>query len=210
MPVIHRAAPKPLPPEGPLKGHVYDVTYGRSKEKQTPFFELNIRDLASGLTFKDRLYLTPTTGWKVDACCKSMGHTLPAGLYRVNTDDLHNRIIYGTLVHRVLPSGQNTAQMKSYWSKNYAIQQEPRLADYADPAGVAGPVDLPLVEEPPAPSTTPPPPTPPPVTPPPPVKEAPPKAPEPEAEMGITDEELAEAMAYAKKIRATKNKPAGE
>jgi hypothetical protein len=219
MPVIPRAAPKPLPPEGPFKGHVYDVTYGRSKEKQTPFFELSIRDLATGLTWKDRLYLTPTTGWKIDACCESMGHKLPAGQYRVNTDDFLNRIVFGTRINRPLPSGQVTCQTKSYWKKTYAIQQEPHLAELGEPAGLSGPLDLPLVEEPAAPMPPPPPPvTPPPVTPPPPppASGTPPpaakaKAPEPEPEAGgITDEELAEAMAYAKKLRAAKNKPPGE
>lgn len=207
MPVVHRTAAKPLPPEGPFKGLVTDVTYGRSKEKQTPFFELTIKDLSSGLTWRDRLYLTPTTGWKIDACCSSMGHTLPAGLYRVNTDDLLNRIVYGVRVNRALPSGQMTAQVKSYWKRSYAITQEPDLALIPDPAGVSGPIELPIVEEPPAPApeTAPPPPTPPPVTPPPAAEPAPKaKAPAPDSDAGITDEELAEAMAYAKKLRAAK------
>jgi hypothetical protein len=222
MPVIPRAAPKPLPPEGPAKLHVMDVTFGRSKEKKTAFFELLLRDLNSGLTLKDRVYLTEGSAWKADALCRSMGHTLPDGRYRLQIDDLVNRLVYGCIVHQTLPSGITTAQMKTYWRHDWAIQQDDKLADIPDPKGVLGPVELPLVEETSTPveSIAP---SPPKQEPPPAAKAAPVTPPNtrtpageakatPEADdlAGISDAELAEAFAYAKKLRAQKEQKPGE
>src|SRR5689334_8832237 len=103
MPIISRAAPKPLPPEGPAKLLVTDVTFGRSKEKKTAFFELSLLDLVSKLTMKDRLYLTETSSWKTVAVCNSMGHALPVGEFRLQIDDLVNRVVYGNIVYQSLP-----------------------------------------------------------------------------------------------------------
>ena len=110
MPVIQRAAPKPLPPEGPAKLLITDVTNGRSKDKGTPFFELHLKDLASGLTFRDKVYLTPTTSWKTDSLCASAGLALPAGAYRLTTDDLDKRIIFGLIVYESLQDGRQVAR----------------------------------------------------------------------------------------------------
>jgi hypothetical protein len=225
MPVIPRSAPKPQVPEGPLKGHVMDVTFGRSKEKKTAFFELLIRDLNTSLTLKDRVYLTPGSSWKADALCNSMGHTLPAGQYRLQIDDLVNRLIYGCVAYQTLPSGIKLAQMKTYWRKDWALQQDENLGDIPDPKGILGPVELPLVEEAPetpaapaasaAPITSPPREEPPPaakvtsMNPPPagtPAKEA--TAIPDKVEMeGVSDTELAEALLYAKALRAQKKGP---
>ena len=209
MPVIPRAKPKPFPPEGPAKLHVLDVTFGRSKEKKTAFFELTLLDLSSKLTLKDRIYLTEGSAWKSDAVCKSMGHILPDGPYRLQIDDLVNRIVFGVIIHQTLPSGNVVAQMKTYWKRDWAIQQDDKLADIPDPKGVLGPVELPLVEE-----------TPPKQEPPPAVtaKSAPvtPPAPAatPVAEAGlapsdegldkVSDDELMEAFLHMKKLRAAK------
>jgi hypothetical protein len=211
VPVIPRSAPKPLPPEGPAKLHVMDVTFGRSKEKKTAFFELSLRDLTSGLALKDRVYLTEGSAWKADALCRSMGHVLPDGQYRLQIDDLMNRIVYGCIAHQTLPSGIKTAQMKTYWKHDWAIQQDDKLAGIQDPKGVLGPVELPLVEETTAPveSTVPPPSS---------KQESPPAtkaSPPPPGEVkagapvdgemeGITDAELAEAFLHAKRLRAQK------
>src|SRR6516225_5717808 len=105
MPVIPRSKPKPLPPEGPAKLHVKDVAFGRSKEKKTAFFALTLLDLISKLTLIDRIYLTEGSAWKADAVCKSMGHILPDGQYRLGIDDLINRVVYGCILHQMLPSG---------------------------------------------------------------------------------------------------------
>jgi hypothetical protein len=206
MPVIPRSAPKPLPPEGPAKLHVLDVTFGRSKEKKTAFFELSLRDLTSGLTLKDRVYLTEGSAWKADALCRSMGHILPDGQYRLQIDDLVNRIVYGCIAHQTLPSGIKTAQMKTYWKHDWAIQQDDKLAGIQNPKGILGPVELPLVEETisPVESTAPPTPAPKP-EPPPAAKVAPATSTSANDEMeGITDTELAEAFLHAKKLRAQK------
>jgi len=222
MPVIPRAKAKPLPPEGPAKLHVLDVTFGRSKEKKTAFFELTLLDLTSRLTLKDRIYLTPGSVWKTDAACKSMGHTLPDGQYRLQIDDLVNRVVYGVIIHQALPSGVVMAQMKTYWQRAYAIQQDERLDYIPDPKGILGPLELPLVEEdvvptenlPPSSGEEPPQPSAQaaPVIPPPtntPAGEA--KAHPTDDLEGISDAELAEAFAYAKKLRAEKEaRKAGE
>lgn len=223
MPIIPRSKPKPLPPEGPAALHVTDVTFGRSKDKKTAFFELSLRDLSTGLTMRDRIYLTEGSAWKADACCKSMGHTLPDGQYRLQLDDLMNRVVYGQVAWQTLPtSGMLLAQMKTYWRREWAIQQDERLASIPIPKGVLGGVELPLVEEVATPVET----TPPPSPEPPSAAKAAPVSPPPTAPAteeakivsedddlsGITDEELAEAMAYAKKLRAQKGLPpkAGE
>jgi hypothetical protein len=150
-----------------------------------------------------------------------MGHTLPAGQYRLQIDDLINRPVYGSISHQTLPSGAVTAQMRTYWTRTWAIQQDDKLANIPDPKGVLGSLELPLVEESSTPieSTSPPPP-PKQETPPPAAKAArenppPDNSPAGEAlaspadddddEMeGISDAELAEAFAYAKKLRAQK------
>lgn len=214
MPVIPRTKPKPLVPEGPAALLSTDVTFGRSKDKKTAFFELSLRDLTSGLTMRDRIYLTEGSAWKADACCKSMGHTLPNSPYRLQIDDLVNRVVYGQVIWQTLPtSGMVLAQMKTYWRREWAIQQDERLATIPLPKGILGPVELPLVEETSAPVES----TPPPKQEPPPTNKAapvnpPPTAPTPgKAEPiptddieGISDAELAEAFAYARKRRAEK------
>jgi hypothetical protein len=192
------------------------VTFGRSKEKKTAFFELILLCLTSRLTLRDRLYLTSGSTWKTDAAAKSMGHILPDGPYRLGIDDLINRVVYGCIIHQTLLSGIVIAQMKSYWQRAYAIQQDEKLADIPDPKGLLGPLELPLVaedvvptesippssgEEPPAPSAQASAVTPPPASPPAVGAKAHPADDEME---GISDADLAEAFAYAKRLRAQK------
>jgi len=208
MPVINRSAPKPLPPEGPAKLLIEEVTFGRSKEKKTPFFGLALKDLASGLTLKDRVYLTQTSAWKTDALCKSAGLILPEGAYRLTTDDLEHRLVFAVIVYEAMQDGRQVAKCKTFWRKEYALEQAPDLELIPDPPGVPGPVKLQLVESPaevdtkadtttaPIPSTA----TPPPAQP------APIAADTDSSDDvgGISDEELAEAFAYAKSLKAKK------
>ena len=94
MPIIKRSAPRALPPEGPAKCQILEVASGRSSKKQIPFFELTLKDMASGLTFKDSLYLSESCAWKVEAACRSAGLCLPDdGEYRLTTDDLERRVV---------------------------------------------------------------------------------------------------------------------
>jgi hypothetical protein len=202
MPIISRAAPKPLPPEGPAKLLVKDVTYNKSKEKKTRFFELTLQDLATGLLMKDRLYLTANSGWKTNACCKSMGHEIPDGDYRVQIDDLINRVVYGVVVYETLADGRPLAKMKTYWRKEWAIAQEPRLGDIPDPKGILGPVKLPAVE-----AVVPPDDEPPPAAQAAPVNPTPAPTPAPATRWlpeEMTEEEFEQAVAYAKLLRAQK------
>jgi hypothetical protein len=196
MPVIARSAPKPLPPEGPAKLQILEVTYGKSKTKGTPFFELLLKCLATQLTFKDRLYLTPTSSWKVDAFCRSAGLILPDGPYRLTTDDMESRVIFGPIVHEVLQDGRRAAKLKSIWRPEYALEQDPDLGLIPDPSGVPAPVKLPLVDAPVV-STTP-------AEHEPPAAKAPAKA--EQAPYNDSDEpseeEMAEAFAYAKARKA--------
>jgi hypothetical protein len=168
-----------------------------------------MRDLTSGRTMKDRLYLTDKSGWKVDAACRSMGHALPNGPYRLGIDELSNRVVFGLIAYKTLPiSGQTTAQMKSYWRPQYACEQCPRLEGIPDPKGILGGIELPLVVFDPEP------------------QEASPSASvegpldvepasgEPpwdlEPPEGISAEEMAEALHIAKQLRAQqKNAPKG-
>jgi hypothetical protein len=190
------------------------VTFGRSKEKKTAFFELTLLDLTSKLTLKDRIYLTEGSSWKPKAACRSMGHKVPDGQYRLQIDDLINRVVYGLIVYQTLPSGNVIAQMKTYWTRDWAVQQDEKLALIPDPKGVLGPVELPMVEE--TPSQEEPPPAvekAAPTTPPPPAPTSSAQAVPSDGELdGISDVELAEAFAYAKRLRAEKEaaRPKGQ
>ncbi len=146
MPILRRSAPKALPPVGPAKLQILEVASGRSSKKQIPFFELTLKDLASGLTFKESLYLSESCAWKVEAACRSAGISLPEGEYRLVTDDLERRVVYGPIVHKILPmSGKKVAELKSFWSQAHAEKQNPALADIADPDDTPEPMTLPVV-----------------------------------------------------------------
>lgn len=205
MPVITRSAPKPLPPEGPAKLLIEEVTFGRSKEKKTPYFGLALKDLASGLTLKDRVYLTETSAWKTDALCKSSGLILPEGAYRLTTDDLEHRLVFGPIVHEAMQDGRKVGKMKTFWRKEYALEQAPDLELIPDPPGVPGPVKLQLVESPVEVASTAAP-TPPSTPTPPPVQPAPIAAETDSSDDadGISDAELQEAFTYAKLLKAKK------
>jgi hypothetical protein len=208
MPVIPRSAPKPLPPEGPavLQIELGKTTYGLSKEKKTPFFGLSLKDLKSGLTFTDKIYLTAGSAWRVDALCKSAGLTLSNGAYRLTTDDIDGRICYGPIVYETQEGGRQFAKMKSFWSRPYALQQCPEIDRIPVPAGsVISEVTLPLVEIDPAAVSATPKPAPAAAPAPTPVAQEPPTVEtSDEEESGISDEELAEAFAMAKAIKAKK------
>jgi hypothetical protein len=183
------------------------TTYGLSKEKKTPFFGLSLKDLKSGLTFNDKVYLTAGSAWRVDALCKSGGLALPNGAYRLTTDDLDGRIVYGPIVYETQEGGRQYAKMKSFWSRSYALQQCSEIDKIPVPTGsVISEVTLPLVEIDPAAVSATPKPAPAAAPPPPSVAQepSPVETNEEEEEGGISDEELAEAFAMAKAIKAKK------
>jgi hypothetical protein len=146
MPVIQRSTPRALPPEGVSKCQITDVASGKSSKKGIPFFEFTMRDLASGLTFKDSLYLSESCAWKVENACRSAGLSLPDGEYRLVTDDFENRVVYGPIVHKTLPmSGKKVAELSTYWSQEYALKKNPELAGIADPDDTPEPMALPAI-----------------------------------------------------------------
>jgi hypothetical protein len=211
MPVIIRGpvTSRPLPPEGPAKLFIEDIGVGKSTNKQTPFFELNVRDLASGITFKLRLYLTAGSAWKMDACCRSAGLILPANNspYRVTTDDLEHRICYAPLIQKQTEQGRQVVEASSFWTSQYAFKQAPQLEHIPDPPGVIlTPKELPAEA-----SVLPPlsPPLPPAAAPPAPAM-APVAAPSPAPVSTnpldeLTEDQLAAAMAYARSLRPIPN-----
>ena len=102
--------------------------------------------MASELTFKESLYLSESCAWKVEAACRSAGLSLPDGEYRLVTDDLERRVVYGPIVHKTLPqSGKKVAELRSFWSQSHAIKQNPALAEIADPEDTPEPMTLPVV-----------------------------------------------------------------
>jgi hypothetical protein len=149
MPVIQRSAPRALPPCGPAKCQILEVASGRSSKKGIPYFEFTLKDLSSELTFHESLYLSESCAWKVEAACRSAGLTLPDGEFRLVPDDFENRVVYGPIVHKTLPmSGKKVAELKSFWSQEYAVKQNPALAEIEDPADTPEPMTLPAAKAP--------------------------------------------------------------
>jgi hypothetical protein len=59
-------------------------------------------------------------------------------------DDFENRVVYGPIVHKTLPmSGKKVAELKSFWSQEYAVKQNPALAAIEDPPDTPEPITLP-------------------------------------------------------------------
>ena len=145
MPTFNKAKQKPLPPEGVVKCQIMAVDQGRSSKKNVPFFKLHLRNLESGLEFTDSVYHTENAAWKMEALCRSAGLSLPEGDagYKLTTDDLVGRTIYGPLKHRALPnSGKHVAEFGSFWSREHAIKQDPDIQNIPDPVDVPEPVTL--------------------------------------------------------------------
>jgi hypothetical protein len=218
MPVIVRgpSTAQPLPPEGPAKLYIQDVGSGRSANKQTPFFELNVSDLATGIRFKTRLYLVATASWKTDACCRSAGLVLPPNNapYRVTPDDLEHRVCYALLEWKQTDQGRTVVNIKSFWTSKHAFEQAPQLERLPNPPGaILTAKELPVEQLPPE-IASPPAAVPPPVAP-----SASPASPAPLAHPavspapnpfeGLNEDQVAAAMAYAQSLRPLP-KPVGE
>lgn len=144
--IIYRSEPQALTPEGPTKFHITKAGFSTSRTGDKEYFDLTFRDLRTGIEFKDTVYLTARSAWKIEAICRSVGLVLPDGPYRITTDDFDGRVGYGTLKHRTLPkSGRKVAEFATFWSREHAIEEEPSLATIPDPAdAVTEEVTLPL------------------------------------------------------------------
>jgi hypothetical protein len=150
MPIINRAPVQPLLHEGPMKAHIIAVTEGRSTSKRTPYFEVSLRDLATGRELKTRLYLVDAAAWKVDALCRSSGLILPpdGAPYELAGPDLTGRVCYALIKHTPTEYGIK-AEVTSFWSPSYALQHAPELAQVPDPPRVPAPKQLSAVNPPP-------------------------------------------------------------
>lgn len=150
MPEIdYRKTEPKLTDEGPIKFFILKVCSGTSQLTSTDYFELTVRDLRNGVEFKDSVYLTQRAAWKLEGLCESVGLHLPkGGGFKVTTDDLEGRIGYGVIKHRELPKSKTkrvVAEFDSFWSREYAIEKAPELADIPDPDdAVTDEVTLPL------------------------------------------------------------------
>jgi hypothetical protein len=209
MPIVKRQAP--LLPEWEYAGQARKVSLEHSKSGGAPFFRIPLH-LKDGRTITTFIRFLDQSMWVFEQLCKSGNMLPPDGeQFQITTDDLENRVFYFGVVHTTLPDGRTVANVK-FHTKNYAVQQNPELA------GVTFPNAAPQITLRPAPAT--PSPEPPPEAPdetkakvsPPPA--APPTsttatAPSGEGEelAGISPEEFAQALAYAKSLRAKALKP---
>lgn len=154
-----------------------------------------------------------STGWVFEQMCKSGNMTPPDGEgFVITPDDLENRVFYFGVEHNKLNDGRTVANVK-FHTKAYAVQQNPALASVTFP-NAAPPITLR-----PAPSFTAPPPTSeegtaggtattksPPVALAPTATKPLPKTADSDLE-GMTEDEFAEAVAYAKRLRQEKHDP---
>jgi hypothetical protein len=164
--------------------------------------------MKDGKVFKHTMWLTDTTMWTVPAFCRSTNISLPESeSYYITTDDINHRRVYFEVVHTILDDGRVVANVK-FHTPSYTIQNSPSLAGITFP-GEAPPITLRAVES-----------APPqtdsdesgatgaqaPIQPSPPAPSQPAAKPIPSEEdlEGISDEEMAEAYAYAKKLREQK------
>ncbi len=132
--IDYRSEPQALTPEGPCKFHIVKTGFSTSRTNNTDFFDYLFRDLRNGIEFHDTVYLTKRSAWKIESLCRSIGLVLPEPPYKITPDDFDNRVGYGTLKHRALPkSGRVVAEFDRFWTKEYAIEQDPSLAAIPDP-----------------------------------------------------------------------------
>jgi hypothetical protein len=210
MPLIHRQTP--LVPPGHYAGITEKCTQRYVKRKKTItnpnpedalVFDFQIR-MKDGKVLKHTMWLTENSTWVVPAFCKSTNISLPDSAdYYITTDDINNRRVYFEVVHTMLDDGRVVANLK-FHTAAFTIQQNAALAGISF-SGEAPPITLRSVEEPSpqtgdgvqgAAPTQPPPPAP--------SQSAAKQVPAEEDLGGISDEEMAEALAYAKKLREQK------
>jgi hypothetical protein len=214
MPIIRKQVP--LFPPGHYCGFTGKCTQRYVPRKKTVInpnpddalvFDFQIR-MKDGKVLKHTMWLTENTMWIVPAFCRSTNIALPdSEAYYLTTDDVEHRRVYFEVVHTVLDDGR-TVQNLRFHTPTYTIQNNPSLAGVTFP-GEAPATTLRAVEAAPpqtdsdengtagAQAS---------VQPPPPAPSQPAAKPVPSEEdlEGISDEEMAEALAYAKKLREQK------
>jgi hypothetical protein len=132
--ILKHQEERPVTPEGVNKFLVLKAGQGTNENSGKDYFSLTVRDLRNDIEFKDHVYTTPRTLWKVGRLCESLGLQLPEGEYRLEPGDLECRVGYGEIKHRRLEkSGRVVAEFDNFLSRERAIEKAPELADIADP-----------------------------------------------------------------------------
>ena len=206
MPTIKRQSA--LLPEGEYAGQALKVTQEVTKKGIVIFrVPLHTHD---GKTITNLIRVTDQTAWVFDQLCKSGNISLPEGGedFQINCDDLERRVFYFGVVHNLGQDGVTYANVK-FHTKSYAVQQNPALASVTFPMA-APPITLR--------AASPPPEGPPPETGPAPSKVNPPPTAPPvgaaksfftdEELGGISQEEFAEALEAARRLKRQSKQPA--
>jgi hypothetical protein len=199
MPVIKKSAP--LMPEGEYVGQARKVSQGFVKAKngeEIAIFRVPLHTI-DGKVITPVIRVTDSTGWVFDQLCKSGNMSLPdtGEDYQITCDDLERRVFYFGVVHNKGDDGRTFANVK-FHARSYALQQNPALAGITFPLA-ASPVTLRPAStqaSSPAEAAT---------VPPPPSAVAPSSVPaDAENEGGISPEEFAQAVAYARSLKTKK------
>jgi hypothetical protein len=134
MDIDYRKSERTPPPIGAVKFLITKAGQGVSQTGKD-FFSLTCTDLRTGATFEDRVFTTHRSAWKLEALIESLGLTIPdGGGFKITCDDLEGRIGFGEIEHRKLNSGRTVGEFKSFWSRTYAIEKDPSLAEIPDPS----------------------------------------------------------------------------
>jgi hypothetical protein len=215
MPSIKRQAPVLLA-EGEYCGQFRHVGVGYVKDKadnDTVEYTLPIH-LPDKRTITTRYRVLSNNVFVFESLCRSCGISLEPGetqevTYQLNGDDLENRRCYFGIVHVTLPDGRKVQNVK-FHSSSHAIKVNPSLARTSfpnePPPITLRPVVMPVAVNPAPVEPTVSPTAALPAT----ASQAPvPPAPETADDNlgGISDQEMAEALEYAKKLRAQKQSP---
>jgi hypothetical protein len=223
MPIIKKQAP--LLEEGEYAGQARKVTQEYTKPKINAdgtksepicIFKIPLHT-HNGKVITAFARVMESTGWVFEQMCKSGNMTPPdaAESFQISCDDLENRIFHFGVEHNKLADGRTVANVK-FHSRNYAVQQNPTLSTVSFP-NAAPPITLrPGSSS--APPAPPPPQAPPeassgqaakvtpPLTAPAPGEAKPMPVDDPDLS-GMTEEELREALEYAKSLRKAKAEP---
>jgi hypothetical protein len=132
--ILKHQEERPVAPEGVTKFLILKAGSGTSELSGKDYFSLTVRDLQSGIEFKDHVYITTRAAWKMEQLLGSVRLQLPEGEYRLEPGDFEYRVGYGEIKHRKLEkSGRLIAEFDNFLSKEQAIAKAPALASIADP-----------------------------------------------------------------------------
>jgi hypothetical protein len=138
MNITFRAVPKALPPERLTKLQIIQAVPGQSRSGDKKCLSCTYRDLRTGATFNDSVWLTEASVFKLEDFIASAGLTIPDnGLpYRFDESDFEKRLVYGVIAYR---SGSKDptkrfAQIDRFVTEDEALAEDPTLASLPIPA----------------------------------------------------------------------------